>query len=75
MTILRAWRRWQDWGNLNLILGVWLFVWPWVLATTNGSSSSWNAWLVGLGLAGVALWALAAPRSPAAEGINVVLGA
>lgn len=73
MTTLRAWWRWQDWGNL--VLGVWLFVWPLILATTNGSSNSWNAWLVGLGLAVVALWALAAPRSPAADGINVVLGA
>lgn len=73
MVTLRAWRRWQDWGNL--ILGLWLFVSPWILGTTDDSSNSWNAWLVGLGVAVVALWALAAPTSQVAEGINVVLAA
>nr|WP_284056976.1 SPW repeat protein [Thermalbibacter longus] len=57
------------------MLGVWLFLSPWILGTTDDSSNAWNAWLVGLGVAVVALWALAAPTSQLAERINVVLAA
>jgi multisubunit Na+/H+ antiporter MnhE subunit len=70
---MKAWIRWQDWTNV--VLGAWLVVAPWALGTTSDDASSWNAWIVGSLVALVALWALAAPDSAAAEWTNVALGA
>jgi hypothetical protein len=39
------------------------------------AASSWNAWILGVLIVVVALWALAAPGSQVAEWVNVVLGA
>jgi hypothetical protein len=65
-------RRWQDWTNL--VLAVWLFISPWVLAfavatppagggvpTVAGMafSPAWNAWVFGVITAIVTLWAMA----------------
>lgn len=67
-----AWKRWQDWANV--VMGAWLFIAPWALGTSADLNSSWNAWIVGLLIVCVALWALASPDSQAAEWTNVVLG-
>jgi hypothetical protein len=64
--------RWQD--QLILLLGVWLFVSPWVLGIPNGSAQAVNACAVGAAMAALAafdlyktyLWAVAA---------NLLLGA
>jgi hypothetical protein len=42
---------------------------------TASSWLPWNAWIIGGLILIVALWALAAPESPAAEWCNAVLGA
>ena len=64
------WTRWQDW--VNLLLGVWLIVAPWVLRSTGTANS--NAWWVGVLIALVSIWALGMPRMAAAEWCNIALG-
>jgi hypothetical protein len=66
-----AWTRWQDWVKVGL--GAWLFVASWVLGTAANAASSWNAWLLGIGIIAVALWALAQPEAIVAEYTNIAL--
>ncbi len=40
--------KWQDWGIL--VLGGILFISPWIFGTAPQTFSSWNAWIVGIGL-------------------------
>jgi SPW repeat len=37
---------WQEW--VNLILGIWLFIAPWVLAFIAMQRASWDHWIVGV---------------------------
>jgi hypothetical protein len=37
---------WEEW--VNLLLGAWLFISPWVLGFSSNSTISWNAWIVGV---------------------------
>lgn len=64
-------KRWQD--GVNLILGLWLFVSPWVLAYAMQESAAWNAYLMG---AAIVLFAAIAAYMPKAweEAINIILG-
>ena len=71
--LARPWTRWSDW--VNLAAGIVLFISPWYSATWRYAPSSWNAWILGVAIVLVALWALAAPGSPIPEWINLVLGA
>lgn len=79
--------RWQDWGNL--ILGLWLVIAPWVLdfaaprgnlvnnTVTTGAvmyGSPWNAWISGVIIFFVALWALIMPSLSWPEWINGIVG-
>ncbi|HUK59243.1 MAG TPA: SPW repeat protein [Stellaceae bacterium] len=65
-------RRWQDWSNL--VLGVWLFISPWLLgfaisagvgsgaapaATGAVSAATWDAWIFGVLTVIVTLWTMA----------------
>ncbi len=73
--------KWQDWTNL--VAGLWVFVSPWVLqksvtaaAEASGGAASganWNLWIVGLGVAAVALIALFAFQVWE-EWVNLALG-
>jgi hypothetical protein len=58
--------RWRDW--VMLALGAWLFLSPWSLGFTLGApegaemaagftTAAWNAWIVGVVIAALALWA------------------
>jgi hypothetical protein len=47
--------RWQDW--VTLILGLWLVVAPFVLGFTLGGVAMWSSVIIGLFVAGDALWA------------------
>ena len=69
---MRAWTRWQSW--LNLVVGIWLFISPWVLRTTSDAPTAWNAWIIGAAIFVVALIALGTPASAVAPWANVVLG-
>lgn len=72
MTELRPFHRWQDW--VNLILGVWLFISPWIL-TPVGAIDRWNFWVIGVIIAGLALYALAVPRARLPEWMLLLFGA
>jgi hypothetical protein len=37
---------WEEW--INLLLGAWLFISPWVLGFSGNATISWNAWIVGV---------------------------
>lgn len=65
------WRRWQDW--CNAVLGALLFVSPFAYGTYK-LPIAWNAYIVGLGIIGVAVWALAEPGATPAEWSNIGLG-
>lgn len=65
-------QRWEDW--INLVIGVWLFLSPWILgyiATRN--AASWNAFIVGGAFVVFTVWALSIPK-PWEEWINALLG-
>ena len=65
-------RRWQDW--INLILGVWLFLSPWLLAYTGASmAASWNAWILGVALVVFSAIAVSMPQMWE-EVINLLIG-
>jgi hypothetical protein len=69
----RPWTRWQDW--VNLVAGIVLFIAPWYSVTWGHIASSWDAWILGIAIVLVALWALATASSTAPEAINIILGA
>jgi|SRR6516165_5262247 len=70
---MKAWTRWQDW--VSLVLGVLLFLAPWVFGTATNGASSWDAWIIGVIGVILALGALALPRTASlTEGISVILG-
>lgn len=68
-TSTTAWHTWQDW--VNLVLGVFFALTPTFFTYPSGS-----AWAVVLGIvvAGVALWALATRASAASEWVQIVAG-
>jgi hypothetical protein len=37
---------WQEW--VNLLLGVWLFIAPWVLGFSGAANAAWDHWIVGV---------------------------
>ncbi|MFZ5461980.1 MAG: SPW repeat protein [Pseudomonadota bacterium] len=64
-------KRWQDWTNL--VLGLWLFVSPWVLGFTDMAMPAWNAYLMGVAImlfAALAIYSLKARE----EWMNMVFG-
>ena len=62
-------KRWQDW--INAVLGVALFVSPWVLGFAQaGSAAAWSAWTLG---AAILIVALASQLIPAAWGEALML--
>ncbi len=69
--------KWQDW--INLTLGVWLFVSPWVLqfgpdaVVTGPPRVAWNAWIVAIVIGVFSVAALIKTR-PYAEWINLLAG-
>lgn len=74
--MIRPWTemrsRWVDW--INLLLGIWLFISPWVLGlATRRAASPGNFWWVGGAIFFFALWALTAPWARWTEWINIIL--
>lgn len=78
--------RWHDWANL--VLGIWLFISPWVLnfaaASAPGAgnpetpgtalaNAAWNAWVLGVIIALVSISALSRP-AVWQEWLNALLG-
>jgi hypothetical protein len=52
---------WEDW--ISLVLGVWLFFSPWILGYAALYGAMWNSPIVGLLIAVLAIWGIAAARS------------
>jgi hypothetical protein len=64
-------KRWQDWANL--VLGVWLILSPWLLGFSGTPAATWNAVVVGVVVALMALLHLrGGPMWE--EWLNVLLG-
>jgi SPW repeat len=47
---------WEEW--VNVVLGVWLVISPWVLGFSSLATAMWNAVIIGIVVAVLALWAL-----------------
>jgi SPW repeat len=70
---MKAWTRWQDWASL--VLGVLLFIAPWVFGTATNGASSWDVWIVGAIGVILALWALSLLSDAVIpEWISLILG-
>jgi hypothetical protein len=66
------WQRWQDWANL--ILGIWLFISPWILGLISPRSGSvGDFWWVGAFIFLLALWSLGMRGPVVAEWLIVLL--
>jgi membrane protease YdiL (CAAX protease family) len=73
IVIMKAWSRWQNW--VSLVLGVILFITPWVFGTATNTASSWDAWIIGAIGVILALLALAYVRAAwIPEYLSVALG-
>lgn len=68
-----ATKRWQD--IANFIIGIWLFISPWVLsfATSPPSMAAWNAYFLGVAIVAFAAAAVYLPRAWE-EGLNMLFG-
>ena len=64
-------KHWQD--GLNLILGLWVIVSPWVLGFTDVQYAPMNAVVIGIVIAVMALWALISFQEWE-EWVNIFLG-
>ncbi|AEV16664.1 MAG: SPW repeat protein [Thermus sp.] len=63
--------RWQDW--VNLVLGVWLILSPWLLGFSGTAAAMWNAVILGVAVGLMALLHLrGGPMWE--EWLNVLLG-
>jgi hypothetical protein len=49
-------KHWQD--PVNVVLGLWLVLSPWVLAYRTETNPMWNAIILGIVIAGVAVYAM-----------------
>lgn len=68
---INAARQWQD--GVNLLLGLWLIVSPWVLGYAAQQNAAWDSWIPGVIMAVAALSALVAFHAWE-EWVNVALG-
>lgn len=65
-------QRWQDW--INLLLGIWLFISPWVVGFEGSQmAASWNAWILGVAVVVFSAIAVSMPQVWE-EIINLLLG-
>lgn len=64
----------RDPSWINLVLGAWVLLSPWVLGFTELNRPTWNAIVTGVGIAVIAAAAVGA-RSPSMAWANVLLGA
>lgn len=65
-------KRVLDW--INLLLGVWLIISPWVLKTTANQASTRVVVILGIAVVVASIWALTQIQARAAEWWNVAFG-
>lgn len=51
---------WEEW--INLILGAWLIISPFILGFTEQPAALWNSIILGILIGGDSLWAIQKPR-------------
>ena len=61
MAIQRKVKHWQD--PVSLVLGLWMLISPWVLQYQGQTTATWNAVIVGILIAAVAVSALVQPKA------------
>ena len=49
--------------GINIVLGIWVFISPWVLGFTQLRIETWSAWVIGVLVVLFAAWALTGMRS------------
>src|ERR1700756_894423 len=69
----QTWKREALTDVVNLVLGVWLFLSPWIFGFDPETAASWNACLSGIVIAGLAIAALAA-FAEWEEWLNLIVG-
>ena len=67
IAVMSAWalarpQIWEEW--VNLAVGVWVLIAPWVLAFTPQTGATWNHIIVGLVVAADAIWVMAQRPTP-----------
>jgi uncharacterized membrane protein len=67
-----TWKRWQDWASV--VLGVLLFITPFVFGATAVTAAAWTAYVGGVLLVIAGLWNLASPTNQSIEWAEVVVG-
>lgn len=60
LTALFQVRAWEEWASFAI--GIWLAISPWVLRFNSIANATWNAVIVGVAVAALALWALGTDR-------------
>jgi hypothetical protein len=58
-----AFNAWQEW--VNMALGIWLLISPWVLVFHASEALRWNSVIVGVLIAALAAWVLVQERAKA----------
>ena len=66
------WRRWQDW--VSVVLGVLLFITPFVFGATAITPAAWAAYIGGVLLVIVGIWSLSSPKNQSLEWAEVLVG-
>jgi len=69
---MEKWNRWQDWANV--VLGVALFITPFVFGATANTTVAFTAYIGGVLLVIVGLFDLANPNNQPAEWTEGVVG-
>ena len=67
-----TWKRWQDWATV--VIGVLLFITPFVFGATYTSTAAWTAYVGGVLLVIVGLWTLSSPSTQMTEWAEIVIG-
>jgi uncharacterized membrane protein len=67
-----TWKRWQDWATV--VVGVLLFITPFVFGATTTTAAAWTAYIGGVLLVIAGLWSLSSGTNQWIEGAEVVLG-
>jgi hypothetical protein len=61
LAAVRQHRSTPEW--VNVLLGTWLFVAPWILGFTAATAVAWDHWVVGAVIAISGIWSLASPNA------------
>lgn len=59
---------WEDW--VNLVLGAWLFISPWIFGYVGSTSAAWNSYIVGALVFLIAIWGIVAARQSSALSVQ-----